>query len=291
MAVWGLPYLSTRQVLTTRSGSGWGGSAVTPGATAHTKGSFVKLGTVAAAGPSANMIFINLNTVTNASAGAGGVLLDLWIAPIGTAVGSVTTSGFALVSDLQVGYRERLGQYMIPLRVPPNVDIFCRLQAATAAHAAITVGVDLHGGDPAEGVSEYDGIDVYGLNSAATQGVVLTANATANQAGAWTQLTASTPNDIAGVALGCGLANAATVTGWNFGVDIGMGASGSEQVISDRQHMGSTSTTEAILWQGYTNFWVPLHRPVEAGSRLSARLWASVASVATFDVIGYGFRG
>ncbi len=112
-------------------------------------------------------------------------------------------------------------------------------------------------------------------------GTVLTAGATANVKGSYTQMIAATSGDTSFVSIY--LAGSDTSNSTGCGIDIAIGPAGSEKVIvSNLMCSGSYGTTS-------TSIALPLSIP--AGSRVSARMQSNIASEANFDVTMCLFDG
>lgn len=110
---------------------------------------------------------------------------------------------------------------------------------------------------------------VEGVQRAASYGPIqLTNPVSLNTKGAWTQFVASTPFDAAGLVLGGGIsvANAATL------IDIGVGASGSEQVVLPNYPARRINASNVAHQP------VHFHVAIPAGSRIALRYQSSVMS-------------
>jgi hypothetical protein len=104
-------------------------------------------------------------------------------------------------------------------------------------------------------------------------GTLLTASATANTKGPFTQLTAAAPSDV--VAMQVIITMASDPNGWsNFLLDIAIGASGSEIVVVPNICFDSQSYSAVVK-----SVLIPLQIP--AGTRISARCQSSTASDTT----------
>ncbi len=101
-------------------------------------------------------------------------------------------------------------------------------------------------------------------------GTVLTASATLNTKGAWTQISASTPSDACAVGIMVSAANSTNSDGTNTAIDIGIGASGSEVVLIANLVVPRIASSQIL---------VPLSIP--AGTRVAMRCQATKASDVT----------
>jgi hypothetical protein len=112
-------------------------------------------------------------------------------------------------------------------------------------------------------------------------GVTVTANATANTKGSWTQLIASSSGNTSSIvvsAAGVG----ATATNTATLLDIGIGASGSETVIIGDVAVGASGSTG----QGVNNsFGIPFK--IASGTRISARIQSVVAGGKTASISAF----
>lgn len=116
------------------------------------------------------------------------------------------------------------------------------------------------------------GYETIGADAASTTGTLITAHATVNTKGSWTELAAST----AGTASWIDVEIAALSSTARILVDIGLGASGSEVVLLGNLHFdGSAANSDNAVYR------FPVAIP--AGSRVAARIQAS-ASGATVRV-------
>jgi len=121
-------------------------------------------------------------------------------------------------------------------------------------------------------------LDYGSVVSAATHGTTITANASINTKGSYTQLVASTTYDVCGFWL---LLGAAGTSGAAYSVDIAVGAGGSEQII----------VADFVFQQAGTvlnSVYFPIGIP--AGSRVAARC-QSTTTVATINVSIIGADG
>lgn len=117
--------------------------------------------------------------------------------------------------------------------------------------------------------------ETVGMVAGASRGTQVYASATVNTKGAWTQLVAATTYPTSWVTV-----YLAQVTNGRILVDIGVGAATAEVVMIPNLHIDATATNIA---QSVT---LPLSIP--AGSRISARTQASVASAQSQIVVQLG---
>jgi hypothetical protein len=125
-----------------------------------------------------------------------------------------------------------------------------------------------------------DRVSDVGALVATSAWTTITASATVNTKGAYTQLIASTPFAADGFNIGIRMTTAsATVL-----VDLAVGAAAAEQIIlPDIFHRNGTSTATAP----FTVFYVPIH--IKDGQRIAARCQSATASQAcTVGLYLYG---
>jgi hypothetical protein len=109
-----------------------------------------------------------------------------------------------------------------------------------------------------------------------SRGTDITANASANTKGSYTQLVASTPFDTVMVSLVLGGSFSSSTTGYAFSVDLAVGASGSEQIIIPDAVISAEKGGGTGSYANAATFTLPLNIP--AGSALSARGMCSLAT-------------
>lgn len=253
------------------------GTTITSGA-ANTKGSYTQL--VASTGHDAVGMIVMLSNFV-----AGGTELGVDIAVGGAGSEQVIISNIMLQDD----HATIVNPYF-PVNVPAGSRISARCQSTNASDTC-NVGVVVFDGEftCAEGYT----VDNYGFLTASSHGTVVDPGATANTKGAWAQLTASTTADIHGLLIGI---DSAGVTG-SVGtrntmlLDIGIGASGSEQVLIPnlilihQQNAGAINST----WPDYFQM-IPVQIP--SGTRIAARCQSGLntATQRTIGVSVYGVR-
>ena len=122
-------------------------------------------------------------------------------------------------------------------------------------------------------------IQTVGQNYASSRGTTVTASASANVKGAWSQIVASTP-----IAAKTIIIDFRCSLNGGFLVDVGIGASTVETVI--------IANLIAARFQSNSNYSFPISIP--AGSRISARAQATTGSDALFVLVmllSHGFAG
>lgn len=108
-----------------------------------------------------------------------------------------------------------------------------------------------------------------GTVASASLGTIVTASATANTKGAYTQITASTPTDADWILVSLNLVGASNI--YTAAIDIAIGPSGSELVVVPNL-MTFTRSLEA------GNQWYMIPCSIPAGTRIAARCQSSLAS-------------
>lgn len=170
-----------------------------------------------------------------------------------------------IVEGIQIGFS--LGNYavFVPILIPGGVRLSVRVRAARTAQAYDGQLVLHYGQRDAWGRST-----TYGINTAESGGVAMTAPGSINTKGAWTEITASTTAPIRYLLPTIQPANAATLTNNVDGLfDIGVGGSGSEvPIMSDMSFRYTTAESQTAPVEG-------LYVNIAAGSRLAARFAAS----------------
>jgi hypothetical protein len=169
----------------------------------------------------------------------------------------------------------------LPLFIPRGSRIACQGHGITPK--VIIAGVT---GMPLNqrGFSRAESIGI-----ASNQGVAIDPGATANTLSAWVQLTASSAHNYAALMIAVGpdarSSNAAAAT-WL--IDIGIGASGSEQVLLQQLSCIGNSTAN---YGPYPALFGPFPCNIPAGTRIAVRAQSSSTNVSQrqIDVAAYGF--
>ena len=179
-------------------------------------------------------------------------------------------------------------RYEFPLKIKAGTRISGRSQGEYSGATNFRVSINLLRGSwsYARGFAV---CDTYGANTADSGGVNIDPGGTANTKGSWTEIISSTTRDAKGFNLLVGNGSNFSRTGsayyWN--VDVGIGGSGSEQIIFSNWGMVCHGTSDALFPQ--TTPFIPVHIP--AGSRLSVRAACSGTGSASrlFDAVIYTF--
>lgn len=258
------------------------GVSVSLPASANTKSSWVE----AIASTAGNVVEIALMSIgSNASGSNGAALVDVGIGGSG--------SETLFVENLPLGFTNVAGSGLPPLvRLPVSLPAGTRISVrASSQRTSTTIRVILlvNYGPRNPGVS-FPGttFTTYGAQTASSNGVGVTPNASVGVDGSWVEITSSTTRDHRGFLLltqgwGGTAGGSITMIVAGFVLELGAGASGSEVVLGS-VHV-RTSTAEVRM--GPYPDW-PIWRTIPAGTRLAARCRSSAASSPSIDAIAVG---
>lgn len=206
---------------------------------------------------------------------------------IGTGAAASET---AVVSNIPIGYRDDTLIAGFPVAIAAGTRIAVRVRGAQTSNSKdLRILLGSNGIDVADNPTTV----TMGANTAASKGVSLAdpAGADTNTPvwGAWTEITASTPSDLAGVLFLPQLDSGAAIGGsYVLRLDFGYGGSGSEASFGFNSRW-TCSNNEIIYPQGpniaLTNSFVYANIP--AGTRLVAR-YARGGSAVDLDVVALG---
>lgn len=246
--IWTLPALYTVSYVQ-RSGGVVSYTTVTADTTSHTKGAWTEIVPAAAYSFDVGMVVVRIQNVS-ASATNTAMLIDI-------GVGAASSEQVLLPNILAGGNGS--SPYWFPIFVPGGTRISARCQAAVAGGDTASVNVDLYGGP---GVAShplvYYAAENCGADTATSDGVTLTV-------GSWVQLKSATDYDaVAAVPM---FAVGGTVAGANNTINVGIGASSSEQVLIDKVKI-STNTSEAVSDATPTGL-LPMDFRIPAGTRVA----------------------
>lgn len=261
------------------SSTGSASQSITSG-TANHKGSWVELN----GSPTTSDILWVLVTVDDSQFSAGTTessCIDLGIGASGSQ--QVIISNLLNYGQVFSDSFDTVCSYFFPLAIPSGTHVWARSQTTGSNHDP--VGVSFIGFDasfsnaPGGSCSCYD---TYGFVSTSTEGTALTASGTVNVKGSYTEITASTTNDLMGFFLAFdsqgSASNVAVLT------DLAIGASGSEVVI----------LPNIPVWMSQLGVPMPqatpfISIPIQAGTRIAARCQSTKASQ-NIGVTLYGLR-
>lgn len=246
------------------------GSSVAAGS-ANVKGSWVEF--VASTAFDWNYIYIHSRVTVVAD--------NLYDVGIGSA-GNEEVIIPNVMLNTRAGTADRtISPFGAPITIPAGSRISIRLQSSTGSNALLFL-VQGFGSGLGESVG-FAKMVQYGANTADSGGTAIDPGTTINTKGAWTQITASTNEDLKQVTLVLGLRqNAApTIAGWLF--DIAVGASSSEEIIVADQPAYSN-----VAGLGPDSITYPISIP--KGSRIAIRSQCSNnnATDRVLDAVIYG---
>jgi hypothetical protein len=240
---------------------------VTASATPHTKGSWTQL--IASTSHAAETLVVTILPGTAQSGQNRSTQLDIGI--------GAAASETVLIPDIQVGHTLNLTSFVFPISVAAGTRISARCRSATASQ---TVGVLLSLRQAGDHSAAPTTATAYGVNAAASQGTTLTIAGAINTESAWTEISASTADDISRMVVTLGAAGGTTLADAAGNVDIGYGASSSEvEVVTDIPY--EMSSAEQI--RPMVAF--PYSVTIPAGSRLVARYKATVVGSGTTPTV------
>lgn len=277
MARWPFPNASTglaNYAVTTSMPTTTG---VTAGA-AHTKGSYVQLESSTSEEWFGFYVYVaNTSTATTNTS----TLMDVAVGGAG--------SEQVIVSNFPIGYAGVYRGYWFPLYVGAGQRVAIRTQSAVASKVIqmATTGIRrLTYGVP----MVYAKSSTYGASTGTSRGVTLTASATANTMGSYTELSAAIGDQIDALSLNPMGNGSTAITAISFNLEVASGAGGSEQTSLQGHHfIGNTSEywdlARAINQNPFTRTDI---LPIPAGARIAARVSATTGS-STCDLAVTGY--
>ena len=265
-------------VFSTGAGSGSQGLALTSSATANTLGTIVELD--ADTEYEANGLSLMLTEFSFASSTSVSFLMNIYIGGSGSE--ELLIEGVHFYSDNATANYSLISMDF-PVKVPKGSRISADLQTNTAAADAVLLIAQLRSGGFRSHVGHGEIVSI-GMNTSTTNGQSVDSGATINTKGAWSQVVASSTKAFAGFNLSVGSNLNSAQDNANFLIDIGVGGSGSEEVIAENIYANTTSS-ERVLFDGS---FFPVDIP--EGSRIAIRS-QSEESNATDRVLSYVFHG
>ncbi len=232
---------------------------VTPSATANTKGNYIQ----ATSATTGDVGFVVMQLANIFAVAQKQYAADFAIGALGSEVVLASNLMSANCAQTQQTYT-----YAFPCNIPSGTRIAFRAQSSTSTTLGLRVTMQTFATDllQAEG---FAGVDAIGFNAATTKGV--TVNSTTTQKGPYTQVTAATTRDYAGLSMAVD-----TVVGQHL-LDIAIGAGGSEVVV--------IPNVVAIAGNPVALPLIPIQVPL--GTRIAARGEVNVANSANVTVYGY----
>ncbi len=170
------------------------------------------------------------------------------------------------------------GQFFVPLKIPEGVRVAARSTAG--CHATIQAA---NGG--AGFMRGYAGCETYGVASG--RGTTVTGSNSLNSKGGWGQITAATGFHIKALSACVGRNGNTALTDGDFLIDIGIGGSGSEQVLIPDLPFTVDSVRDLMA----PKIFGPWTVEIPEGARLSARIAGSTTTAPDddMDIVLYGF--
>lgn len=233
-------------------------ASITFPASPHTASGWVEV--VSATTDRVTALLVRVEGSNLVSGGDSSTLVDIGVGGAG--------SETVLIPYLAAGYHIEgpAREFFVPVVVPVGSRLAVRCQSARTTG---TMNVSLRGMNAPghrQPPSAYPTTLAIGVNAAASRGTVLTEPGSANTMGAWTELTASCPQHLAGLVVQVQGAGHNAMHASGVMLDIGVGGAGSETVIvSNVAYYGNSN--EAIYARQPVTFAVN----IPAGSRIAAR--------------------
>lgn len=240
------------------------GTGINGASTSYTKGTFQQL----IASTTTDSTWIMLSTGSQISAGSA-FAFDIAVGGSGSEV--VVIANLLCSSAEQTGVR-----HLLPLAIPAGTRISARM-SSDAGSDSLPIGVTVFS-DTFASAGTGGPIDTYGFISTTNYGTAVNPGATPNTKGAYSQITASTTADLAGLSLfldaqGTTTGSTGSIT-WL--VDIAVGASGSEVVVLPNLFvLGASGVGFSTIYAPQVPY-LPLQIP--AASRISMRAACTTAN-------------
>lgn len=246
----------------------------TASGTAHTKGAWAQV--VASTAEAWDGFWLGVNTNFTAATNTA-ILLD-----IGT---GAAASEVVQISNLSVGnaaVKLHTTWVYVPLSIPASTRIAVRIQSAVTSKTAswrIVGSVAANEGLAGPLLPSFGSTQTYGALTASSRGTTVTASATINTLGAWTQLVASSTDVTRAMLVRLDANSTTNLTASSGYIQIGVGAAASEVQVGHDVWFGC-SVDEWVTADGPGAI-IPIYGlNIPAGSRISARISSLVASQA-----------
>lgn len=244
-------------------------------ASVNTKGSWNQL--VASAAYDICLLDISYNGFFSSS-GFGQIAMDIGIGASGSEVVLIPN----LVFGCGINDYDFYSNFQIPVQIKAGTRIAMRYQTTSTTLNSFPLGirVEAYSGEihRMEGAAGVDAIGV-GTLTGSPYATNFTPGNSSTGKGSWTQLVASTSRDYMGLFVSYVPTAGDTTNFPDLNIDIGIGASGSEQVI----------IPDMMLDQVINGYHRLIPTPIPAGSRLAVRGVGDTAAVAgTSSVVVYG---
>lgn len=210
-----------------------GGTTVTSSATAHTKGAWVQLDAATAFEATMLALYITVQFQDTL------YLVDIGIGAAG--------SEQVLIPNLLVSQSVGVTtEVVLPISVPAGSRISVRSQDNFGSSGLYVSGM-LYAGGLANN-PPYQTVTAYGISTATSTGVSADAGGTANTKGVWAQIVAATTTTIKALLISAIRSAPATSAATDYSTlyDIGVGASGSEQVLLPNMRLFCSTMTGGV---------------------------------------------
>lgn len=248
------------------------GTTVTASGTPNTKGTPVSLGQT-------TFSWHWVQVAITRSSAAADFVIDIM-------VDDGSSNRFTLVENLRhysKGAADNPAAYFLPLHVPSGARLYARSSSSTAsATVRVSVVGCSTGLNGAAGHGQCAGL----WTPANSRGVSISAGGFVNTKNTWFALTASSTIRVRAILLGIGaIEDTARANPTHFLIDVGVGASGSQQVLVPNLSLDADPTSDAL------GDWVigPLPCDVPAGTAWWVRAQCSAGTTdALFDFALYG---
>ena len=253
------------------------GTALTPNASADTKGTWVELITAAANTEQSNNLWV---CMFDPAAGAQDTAFLVDIGVGGAGVEEVICPNlFGWISGVD---GKAADVYNFPIDIPAGARIAARNQASIGSEISnIHIIRSRSGGMQSAGMGS---VIAYGEDIGVTGGVLCVAG-DANAFGVWTEITSSTTERIKGFVVAC-FRNAGSWSSAPLTYQVGVGGAGVEETIFSGQPVLASNSEFAV--SAISSF-IPVE--VAGGTRLAIRAQSSSADAdLDFDYIIYGVR-
>jgi hypothetical protein len=257
--------------------TGTAGTSLTSSGSAHTYGSWTQIH--AGLTYYSEYVLVNLaNTFTNLA--VRNAYVDIGIGPNSS---NVTVLVEKLCGTGACAVTGRV--YFFPLRIPPDIAIWARVQH-TVASATIGIQFTVFGGNanPAT-IPAVGRIVCLGATTASTVGTSITVGASGAE-GNWTQIVSSTTDDYSGLMIGGIFTTDTSITSLNtYSFDASIGASGQELTVGENLTQNYIVDGNEKIWSFSNATFVG----IPAGSRLCVRGSCNSTADSNLSVVLYAF--
>lgn len=270
------PYAAALHETRGENTSNSAGTSVTAAGSAGTKGSWSNLGSTTSFAYEGFTLYQSRPSV------AADCLTDIGIDAGGGAI-AILVPDFHLPALKHVN--ETCLQMFFPIHVPAGSQLVARTQASTSNTIAYTK-LTGHSKNPGGFPGYSRAIKIF--TGGSSRGDAVDPGASANTKGAWTQLVASLSDDIKALCAVVGHnGDTSRAASAGIGIDIGIGAGGSEEVVIPNLYCNWSTTWDGPVDVGYQ----PVACNIAAGTRLAARGQCNLTTGGdrTVDLCVWGF--